>query len=1131
MALTNHERVGKGLTLLQGGLQPFATRELQDSYGDDWRAKAKKALGDTRLSLADENIDVAALLILLDREWKDLFSVKLGRAHRAIVNELIQVRNDWAHQVAFSNDDTDRALDSVSRLLRAVSSGKEADSVDEIKHELRRATFDRRVYNERRKEAYQAIEGTAPSGLKSWRDVVTPHPDVASGNYQEAEFAADLWQVFKGNAVREYRDPVEFYRRTYLTSGLRELLISSIHRWRKESGGNPVVELQTTFGGGKTHSMLALFHLTSGVRAKDLPGMESILAEISGELPQSIKRAVLVGNQLTPGQIDRKPDGVEVHTLWGELAWQLGGKKGYERVRQADETATNPGEAIGTVIREAAPCLILIDEWVAYARQLMDERKLVGGDFETQFTFAQTLSEQVKAIPGALLVVSIPASDRLDGVSPADGVNDEEVGGSRGREAVLRLRNVFQRVASQWRPANAEESYEIVRRRLFEPIESKEAFTQRDLVVRAFTDHYGRHPGDFPAECREADYLRKMQQAYPVHPEVFERLYQDWSGLVRFQRTRGVLRFMASVIHHLWESGDQGLLILPAHVPVGAQKIEGELTRYLPSGWTTVIEKDVDGPDATPRKLDAEKPNLGRISATRRVARALFMGSAPMNDASNRGMEDRRIKLGCTLPGEAPAIFGDALRYLAQAATYLYQDNARYWYATQPTVAKLAADRADELKRNRDKVIEEIMNRIREDLRDARKRGEFPKVHAFPTNSSDVPDESSLSLVILSPDSPWSKDADTSALVSAQKILETRGTNPRLNRNALIFLAADRQRLEELEEATRRYLAWRSILLDAEGDRPTLNLDNFQRSQAASQKKATDQTVLSRIQETYQVVIAPTQTGLQGQFSWSISRASGTDALAIRVWKRLKSDEMIVPQLGAIILRKHLDDVPLWRGDHVPIKQIAEDFGRYLYLPRLTDTAVLIQSIRDGLTDTAWEKETFAFAETFDEKTKRYAGLKCGQHVNITDDGLFGILVKPNVAQAQVSAETKSSATSTGAAQPTSASSTASPSGATSTPTSSAKAGNGSNASAPTQPVSPKHFYGTVKIDASRVNRDVGQISQEVVQHLVAILMANVEVSIEIQATAPDGFSPSVVRTINENCRALKFTQHDFTAE
>jgi predicted AAA+ superfamily ATPase len=1121
MPQTNHDRVGKGLELLQRGLQPFLERELADAYGDKWRERVKGLLSDTRLKIAGEAIDVAALLVILDREWKDLFSARLGKAHRSIVNELIAVRNSWAHQETFSNDDTDRALDSVTRLLRAVGSVKEAETADEMKHELRRATFARKVYNERRKEVYQAIEGAAPTGLKPWREVVTPHPDVASGNYQEAEFAADLWQVFKGNATSEYGDPREFFRRTYLTSGLRELIVSSIRRWRKEPGGNPVVELQTTFGGGKTHSMLALYHLASGTPTKELPGMESIVAEVGGGPPQSIKRAVLVGNQLTPGQPDSKPGGVEVRTLWGELAWQLGGKKAYEKVRQADETATNAGDALGSVIREAAPCLILIDEWVAYARQLMDDRRLPGGDFETQFTFAQTLSEQVKSIPGALLVVSIPASTSGDGASPTEGVSDEEVGGSRGREAVARLRNVFQRIASQWRPANAEESYEIVRRRLFEAIMEKEAFTQRDLVVRAFTDHYAKHSGEFPAECRDADYIRKMQLAYPVHPEVFERLYQDWSGLVRFQRTRGVLRLMASVIHHLWESGDQGLLILPAHVPVGAQKIEGELTRYLPSGWTTVIEKDVDGPDSTPRKIDADKPNLGRISATRRVARTLFIGSAPMADASNRGMEDRRIKLGCTLPGESPAIFGDALRHLAQAATYLYQDNARYWYATQPTVAKLAADRAEELKRHRDKVLDEIHERIREELRDPRKRGEFARIHAFPGTSSDVPDDRTTALVILGPETEWSKDPDAPAMKAAKAVLEARGTTPRLYRNSLVFLAADRARLEELEQAVRSFLAWKSILADAEGDRPSLNLDNFQRSQATSQRKTMDQTVQSRIGETYQTVLAPSQENPKAEVSWNTARVTGSDALAVRAWKKLRSDELLVPVLGATILRKHLDDVPLWRDeDYVPIRQVVEDFARYLYLPRLATPEVLVQAIRDGVSLLTWQTDTFAYAESYDGAAKRYRGLRGGQMLVVgTDDS--GMLVKPDVARRQLEAELQPPKPTTGAGA------AAVPTGSTEAP---AAVGGDSTSSTTPAPIS-RRYHGTVVLDPTRVGRDASRIADEVIAHLAGQVGAEVTVTIEIEAQLPNGAPDQLVRTVTENSRTLKFKSHGFEAE
>lgn len=1119
MPQTNHERVGKGLELLQKGLQPFLERELAEAYGQSWREKARQLLSDSRLKVGTKEIDVAVLLVLLDREWKDLFSARLGRAHRAIVNELIAVRNSWAHQEAFSNDDTDRALDSVARLLRAVGAVSQAEAADEIKHELRRATFDRRVYNERRKEAYQPIEGTTPTGLKPWREVVTPHPDVASGNYQQAEFAADLWQVFKGNATAEYLKPDEFFRRTFLTAGLRELLISAIRRWRKEPGGDPVVELQTTFGGGKTHSMLALYHLASGTPVTELAGMEGVVAEAGGAPPQSIKRAVLVGNQLMPGQSNPKAGGVEVHTLWGELAWQLGGKKAYEKIRRADETATNPGDALGTILREAAPCLILIDEWVAYARQLMDDRKLAGGDFETQFTFAQTLSEQVKAIPGALLVVSIPASTSGDGASPTEGVSDEEVGGSRGREAVARLRNVFQRIASQWRPANAEESYEIVRRRLFDTMTEKEGFTQRDLVVRAFTDHYARHAGEFPAECREADYLRKMQLAYPVHPEIFERLYQDWSGLVRFQRTRGVLRLMASVIHALWESGDQGLLILPAHVPVGAQKIEGELTRYLPSGWTTVIEKDVDGPDSTPRKLDSEKPNLGRISATRRVARTLFIGSAPMADAANRGIEDRRVKLGCTMPGESPAIFGDALRHLTQAATYLYQDSSRYWYATQPTVAKLAADRAEELKRHRDKVLEEIRDRIREELRDAKKRGEFVRIHAFPGSSAEVLDERAAALVILGPETEWSKDANCPALVAAQNIFDMRGTTPRIYKNAIVFLAADRSRLEELEQAVRNFLAWKSILDDAEGDRPSLNLDNFQRTQANAQRKTADQTVQSRIAETYQTVLAPSQDDPQAQISWKAARASGTDALPVRAWKKLKSDGALVADFAGSILRLDLDRV-LWRGDFVTVRQLMDDFASYPYLQRLRGPSTLASAIADGIASMTWIQDGFAYSDAWDESGKRYRGLRTGQNVTIREDD-NGLLVRPEVALRQLDAERVSTQTGTevpdgsvqDSQQPVTDDGTSEAGGTTAAPK------------------RPKRFYGTVSLSSERVGRDASQIADEVIAHLTGLISAEVRVTLEIEADIPGGATEQVVRTVTENCKSLKFQHQGFEAE
>lgn len=483
------------------------------------------------------------------------------------------------------------------------------------------------------------------------------------------------------------------------------------------------------------------------------------------------------------------------------------------------------------------------------------------------------------------------------------GAEDVEVGGIRGREALARLRNVIGRVEVPWRPASAEESFEIVRRRLFQPLTAPEQFTARDMVARAFAELYGVRPGEFPSECREAQYERRIQAAYPIHPEVFDRLYGAWVTLVTFQRTRGVLWLMAAVIHSLWQQGDRSPLILPSTIPMDDPRVRAELTRYLPDNWAPVLEKDVDGPGSLPARLDGE-PNLGRYSAARLVARTIFLGSAPTYTAANRGLEDRRIKLGCVLPGEPPAVFGDALRRLSAQATYLYSDGARYWYAPQPNVTSLADDRAEQLRQKPELIAEEIERRVREEVR--RQTGEFSRVHPFPRSSQDVPDDPDARLVVLGIGAPHSRNGSSEALALAQKILEWRGTHPRLYRNTLVFLAADVARVQDLDEAVRRYLAWESIL----DDREALNLDPHQVRTAERQRETAGATVKVRIPETFQWLLVPVQRTPQDPMEWQAVRLRGSDPLAVRASKRLISDALLSPQLGSTVLRMELDKVP-----------------------------------------------------------------------------------------------------------------------------------------------------------------------------------------------------------------------------
>jgi hypothetical protein len=346
------------------------------------------------------------------------------------------VRNAWAHQEPFSSDDAYRALDSAGRLLSAVSAAQ-ADDVDKMKMELLRVRFDEQARSEKRKSASTAVESGVAGNLKPWREVVMPHADVASGRYQQAEFAADLWQVHLGEGTDEYRNPVEFFRRTYLTESLKGMLVGAVQRLTT-GRGDPVVQLQTNFGGGKTHSMLALYHLFSGIAPTELAGIDEVMSAAGASRIPTVRRVVLVGNKISPGNPSTKPDGTLVRTLWGELAWQLGGRQAFARLAADDEKATSPGDVLRELFNDYGPCVILVDEWVAYARQLHDQSDLPAGGFETQFTFAQVLTESAKLAKNCLLVISLPASDTSG--SPHTQANDVEVGGTRGREALDRLR-------------------------------------------------------------------------------------------------------------------------------------------------------------------------------------------------------------------------------------------------------------------------------------------------------------------------------------------------------------------------------------------------------------------------------------------------------------------------------------------------------------------------------------------------------------------------------------------------------------------------------------------------------------------------------------------------------------------
>jgi predicted AAA+ superfamily ATPase len=1103
MAVSYRDRVGKALEALGPALGLWVDRRMtrRTPAGGHWKA----AYGTENLES-----DPSALIAVVFDHYADVFKPEIGSHGRSLLDLVRKARNDHAHNQPFTLDTAYKALDRIEEFLVLIDA-PQAEEVGAAKTELMRARVEAEA--KRATPKPEALFAEPAGGLKPWRDVVSPHDDVARGRYNVAEFAANLFQVAAGKGLAEYTEPVEFFRRTYLTAGLRTLLTQASQRITG-TGGAPVVDLQTNFGGGKTHSMIALWHMCSGLGVTSFPQEVQELLGAAGvaSLP-AVRRAVIVGTQMSPGQADVKPDGTVVNTLWGEIAWQLGGADAYALVADADRTATNPGRAMEDVLTVCGPCLILIDEWVAYARQLVDPREVLpGGSFETQFSFAQTLADATIATPGSLLVVSLPVSD--DPARPgAEPIGSEaEVGGAAGIEAARRLGNVIGRTETSWRPASAQESFEIVRRRLFQPVPT-DHLKHRDATARAFGEFYRSQAAEFPSEAREPAYVEAIKGAYPVHPELFARLYEDWSTLEGFQRTRGVLRLMAAVISALWSAGDRSPLILPANLPLDDPAVQAELTRNLDHAWQPILDTDIDGPASVPRKVDTDFPNLGRYAAARRAARTVFLATAPQGSGTaNRGIEMQRVKLGCAAPGESVAIYGDALGRLSDRSSFLYAQGVRYWYGTQASVARLARDLVDQLlATRRDEVHAHIRTRL-----DAacRERGDFIGVHVCPGAPGEVPDDADSRLVVLAPSSPHvNRDDASKAMASARALLEQRGSGARLYRNMVVFLAPDLKRLEELERGVAEFLAWSDI----HGRWKQLGLDAFQLDQAEQRRRDAERAVEARVAETYHWLLVPHQPDPTGPIQWETVKADGQGALAVRASRKLVNAGALQLAYSPELLRSALGDggllASMWADGHVAVSALWDAFARYPYLPRLQRMTVLAETVRRGSASIGWEQHGFAVAEAHDPTTGRYAGLVTGS-LAASAIGTT-LVVRPDRALAQLAADSTE-------------------------PPPAGRQGAGTQPGRepsidgrpprPPADTGPKRFYAVARLDPERSQRDYGKLATEIIANLAGHFGTEVQITVEITAANPAGFTDHVIRTVTENAQTLKVETHGFEA-
>jgi hypothetical protein len=951
MAATNYARVSEGLKLFRDATLGFIVAELKRAHGElNWweqgvaRHFKKEDLGHlqemfekrgqklsvlpVRAAELHEMLDIGHFRPIIEGNWKDVF-VHTLKDKKAIswLQDIADARNVWAHPPSgdIKAADVNAVLHTCAQL--AVRYDEAASRQLE---ELRDSKEP-----EKREER-----------LPYWWEVAKPHKDFQQANFDESLFAADLGYVVQGVGAKEYVDPDLFFARTYPTRGIRELIKNTLERVQGRAG-DPVVQVQTPFGGGKTHVLVALYHLfNSPKKASAVDWVKEVLEESKLDAVPKARVIVIDGARMGVGPA-QKEDSATVSTMWGELAWQVGGGPLLMKaMADADSSRTAPGkDAIDKVLDAAGPCVLLFDEVLGYLTKAADATLKRGTLAIQTIQFFQELSTAVANHSGVAMVFTLPKSEREGPMREMRQVQAAlSLDAFKEQELHAELEHRMHRVESVWQPLEGEEIFEVVRRRLFADLGDP---AKHARVAEAYWQAYERHRDTVSSDAHDLDYKRLLEKSYPLHPELVKILYHKWSSLDGFQRTRGVLRFLGMVVADCWRRKIEAPLIHPSHVNLGNERIRPEIVRLLRQGnFEPVIASDIAGPTAKAPAMDAGSEEvLGGVGSATGTATTVFMHSFGGAGGERRGATEPELQLATLLPGLSPAIVGAVLPKLSKRLWYFHAEADYYRFDSNPNLIRIIDGQEEALAADREGRVDQL---IESTLQQVVGRGIF-RSYLWSKSHRDVDDSPTLSLVVMRDDLVTAGGAEweDKGRSEVEEWWKRHGSGPRKYQNALVFLLADEMERDNMRAAARRYLACQAVRADSS----TYNqLTDNQKEQLDEMIREAREGLPRAIASAYRHIAYPVKDGLKA-VDFGARAYTGSENLQARVQGKLmepgveKLVERVDPQLLVT------DKYSIWSDRDAPLnlKQLAEWFPQYPYLPILVGDQALKETVARGV--------------------------------------------------------------------------------------------------------------------------------------------------------------------------------------